>query len=542
MKIIGAAVGNCVHVAGILSFLGLASSLGHETIFLGPATSVDKLLSAAVETEADMIAVSYRLTPSTARSIFKEIKRKIPQYGLTSRTFVFGGTPQVGKIAEEFDFFDKIFLTADQREAVDYLKGNEKRRLKGEMPAQTLVERIKENAPYPILRHHFGLPTLDETIEGIKKISESGTLDVLSLAPDQNTQQFFFNPDKMKKELSGAGGVPLRREEDFLRVYEATRRGNYPLMRCYAGTTHIVKMAKLLHKTINNAWAAIPLSWYSELDGRSERKFQEAVKENMEGIRWNASQGLPVEINEPHQWSLRNAHDTIFVTMAYVAACVAKKLGVKTYVSQYMMNTPAGLSPKMDLAKMLATKELIHTLEDENFHVITEVRPGLMAFPPDMDEAKGQLSFSIAEAMFLNPQIVHVVAFTEADHAAHADEIVQSMKIARRVIEESVKGLPDISADPVIRKRIEILKEDSLLLIEGIRELSDSKDPLLEPETYHSALKMGYLDTPNFVGSSVGLGKISTAIVDGKCEVVDPKTGKVIRERERIQKLRSEAR
>lgn len=542
MKIIGAAVGNCVHVAGILSFLGLANSLGHETIFLGPATSIDKLLSEAAARKADIIAVSYRLTPSTARSIFEEIKRKIPQYRLTKCVFVFGGTPQVGKIAEEFDFFDKVFSTADQREVIDYFKGNKKRHSKGEIPAQTLIERIEENAPYPILRHHFGLSTLDETIEGIKEISESETLDVLSLAPDQNTQQFFFEQEKMKEELSGAGGVPLRSEEDFLKVYEASRRGNYPLMRCYAGTTHVVEMAKLLHKTINNAWAAIPLSWYNELDGRSERKFVNAMAENMDGIKWNAQHGIPVEINEPHQWSLRNAHDAIFVTMAYIAAYVAKNLGVETYVSQYMMNTPAGLSPKMDLAKMLATKELIHTLEDKNFHVITEVRPGLMAFPSDMDEAKGQLSFSVAQAMFLNPQIVHVVAFTEADHAAHADEIIQSLKISRRVIEESVKGLPDVSKDPEIRKRIEVLKEDSLFLIEKIRELSDSKDPLLEPQTYYSALKMGYLDTPNFVGSSIGLGKVSAVIVDGKCEAVDPKTGKVMRERERIQKLQNKAR
>ncbi len=541
MKIIGAAVGNCVHVAGILSFLGLASSLGHDTIFLGPATSVDKLLNAAVETGADMIAVSYRLTPSTSRRIFEEIKRKISKYGLTNCLFVFGGTPKVGKIAEEFDFFDKIFSKADQREVIDYLNGNKKRRLKGEMPAQTLVKRIEESAPYPLLRHHFGLSNLDKTVEGIKKLSNSGILDIISLAPDQNAQQFFFEPEKMKKELSGAGGVPLRNEQDFLKAYEASRSENYPLMRCYSGTTHIIEMAKLLHETINNAWAAIPLSWYNELDGRSERKFVDAFKENMEGIRWNARQGLPVEINEPHQWSLRNAHDTIFVTMAYIAAYIAKKLGVKNYVSQYMMNTPAGLSPRMDLAKMLAVKELMRTLEDENFHVITEVRPGLMAFPPDMDEAKGQLSFSVAEAMFLNPQIVHVVAFTEADHAAHADEIIQSLKIARRVIEESVKGLPDISKDPEIRERIEILKEDSLFLTEKIRELSSSKNSLLEPKTYYKALRIGYLDTPNFIGSSVGLGKISTAIVDGKCEAVDPKNGKVIREQERIKKLHSEA-
>ncbi len=535
MKIVGAAVGNCVHVAGILSFMGIARSLGHETIFLGPATPVDKLLGAAVETKADMIAVSYRLTPSVAREIFKEIEEKISKYGLEDRIFIFGGTAQVAEVAREFDFFDRVFSTEREREIVDFLKGDKEKSSEPMIPAQTLIERIKENAPYPVIRHHFGLPTFEETLKGIKEIADSGTVDVISVAPDQNTQQYFFEPKKMKKELSGAGGVPLRSKEDFKRIYEATRRGNYPIMRCYAGTTHIVKMAELLHKMIHNAWAAIPLCWYNELDGRSKRKFTEAVSENMEGIKWNAKHDIPVEINEPHQWGLRNAHDTLFVAMAYVAAYVAKKLGVKNYVAQYMMNTPAGLSPKMDLAKMIAAKKLITSLEDEEFKVITEVRPGLMAFPADMDRAKGQLAFSITEAMELEPQIVHVVSFTEADHVARAHEIIQSAKIARQVIEECVKGLPNIENDPEIINRVKVLEDDAHVLIDAIRKLSNAQDPLLDPNTYHAALKMGYLDTPNFSGSTIGLGKISTAIVDGKCEVVDPRTGRIIRERERIK-------
>lgn len=538
MKIVGAAVGNCVHVAGILSFMGIARSLGHETIFLGPATPVDKLLGAAVETEADMVAISYRLTPSVAREIFKEIEKKISKYGLRGRIFVFGGTAQVAKVAHEFDFFSKVFSTEGQREIVDFLKGGKERLLETTIPAQTLVERIKESAPYPIIRHHFGLPTLEETLEGIKEIADSKTIDVISLAPDQNAQQYFFEPKEMKKELSGAGGVPLRTEGDFKRIYEATRRGNYPIMRCYSGTAHIVEMAELLNRVIHNAWAAIPLCWYNELDGRSERKFTDAVSENMEGIRWNARHNIPVEINEPHQWGLRNAHDALFVAMAYVSAYVAKKLGVKIYIAQYMMNTPPGLSPKMDLAKMMAAKKLIHTLEsDGGFKVITEVRPGLMAFPTDMDKAKGQLAFSITEAMELEPQIVHVVSFTEADHVARAHEIIQSAKIARQVIEESVKGLPHIENDPEVRDRIEILEDDARVLIDAIRKLSNAQDPLLDPNTYYAALKIGYLDTPNFSGSTVGLGEISTAIVDGKCEVVNPRTGRIIREHERVKSI-----
>ncbi len=537
MKIVGAAVENCVHVAGILAFLGIARDLGYETIFLGPATPTDKLLGAGVETKADIIAISYRLTPSVAREIFKQIEEKIPQYGLENRRFIFGGTPAVAEVAKEFKFFDRVFSTEGQREIIKYLKGTDEKQT-FRIPVQNLIERIKENDPYPLIRHHFGLSSLDQTIEGIEKISDSKTVDVISLAPDQNTQQFFFEPDKMDSALDGAGGVPVRSERDFEKLYNATRRGNYPLMRVYSGTTHLIKMAKLLQRTVKNAWAAIPLSWYNELDGRSDRKFVEAVKENMEAIRWHAQRGIPVEINEPHQWGLRSVHDVIFVTMGYLAAYVAKKSGVKNYIAQYMFNTPAGLSPKMDLAKMMATKAMIESLISDDFNVITEVRPGLMAFPADLDEAKGQLAFSISETLFIKPQIVHVVAFTEADHASNADEVIESSKIARKVVEESLKGLPDIQGDRDITERIKILKSEAKILLDAMRLLSKSEDPFLDPQTYDSAVRLGYLDAPNFIGSKIAKGLVSTAIINGSCEVVNPKTGEVIREKERLESIR----
>ena len=43
-KILAAALGNCVHVAGVLHFLNLARQSGYETVFLGPAVEVDRLI------------------------------------------------------------------------------------------------------------------------------------------------------------------------------------------------------------------------------------------------------------------------------------------------------------------------------------------------------------------------------------------------------------------------------------------------------------------------------------------------------------------
>ena len=44
--ILGAALGECVHVAGVLNFLRLAEQEGYRTLFTGPATSIPDLLAA----------------------------------------------------------------------------------------------------------------------------------------------------------------------------------------------------------------------------------------------------------------------------------------------------------------------------------------------------------------------------------------------------------------------------------------------------------------------------------------------------------------
>lgn len=58
MKILGAAIGNCVHVAGVFRFLSLAEIEGHDTVFLGPAVSIDKLMRETKKHNPDVIGVS----------------------------------------------------------------------------------------------------------------------------------------------------------------------------------------------------------------------------------------------------------------------------------------------------------------------------------------------------------------------------------------------------------------------------------------------------------------------------------------------------
>src|SRR5690606_14170697 len=161
--------------------------------------------------------------------------------------------------------------------------------------------------------------------------------------------------------------------------------------------------ADLLKRTINNAWCAVPLFWYSELDKRGPRKLKDAIAENQQVMKWHGERNIPVEVKDPHHWSLRDVHDAIGVTAAYLAAYNAKAMGVKDYVAQYMFNVPAFISPEMDLAKMLAKIELVESLQDDNFKVYRQARAGLASFPADLSQAKGQLAASAYLALAIKP-------------------------------------------------------------------------------------------------------------------------------------------
>jgi len=536
-KIVGASIGNDIHVAGLLNFLNLAKKEGYEIHYLGGAVPIEKLIGAIIEVDPQIVAISYRLGEEPLRNLLNELIEKLKEIKKSGVVFVFGGTIETGKVAREYGIFERVFDGSEEiEEVLNFLKGREREIRKEDYP-QTLWERVEFKKPYPLIRHHIGLQTLEETIEEVKKLAESKLLDIISIAPDQNCQSYFFEKEKMDEKLSGAGGAPIRSEDDFRKLYEASRRGNYPLMRCYSGTRNIVKFSKLLKETINNAWAAIPIFWYSELDRRSDRELLSAIKENIDGIKWNGESGVPVEVNDSHQWELRNAHDTLAVADSYLVAYIAKKLGVKHYVQQYMLNSPPNLSPKMDIAKSLARKELVESLQDENFKVYTMIRTGLLSYPSDPYQAMGQLVASMFYGSYLKPHIIHVVSYTEAIKRATSKEIIESVKMVKRAYLLAESGLPDFIQDREIKNRVEELKEEALYLIDKIKELGRGKeDPLLDPETLYNAVKSGIFDAPGLVGFSVAKGIIRCEVINGANYAVD-ENGKILKEKDRLSRL-----
>ncbi len=539
-KILGASAGNCVHVAGILNFLKLAERYGYETLFLGPAVSVEKISEAIKQHNPDLIAISYRLTPEVLKKLLIALKKEVEKNRWQDKTFIFGGTPPTAEVARQSGLFEATFGGLESPEDItSFLKGKAEKAKKDKIPPQNLVDRISLKGSYPLLRHHFGLPTVEATVKGAKEIALSETVDVISIGPDQNAQESFFRPDQMKKGQDGAGGVALRKPEELEAIYKATRCGNYPLLRCYSGTRDLLKWAEMSLKTINIAWGAVPLCWYNQLDGRSDREPVDSIAENQQAMKWYAEHKIPLEVNESHHWSLRDAHDTVAVAAAFLAAYNAKKMGITHYVAQYMFNSPAQTSPLMDLAKMLAKIELIESLHDKNFTSIRQTRTGLSCLSPDPDVAKGQLSSSCSFQMALGPKIIHVVGFCEADHAATPQDIIESAKIILGIIENFSLGAPQILDDPMIIRRKEELVEEAKYLLQALKNLAADKvkDPWTDPKTLAQAIQKGLLDAPHLAGNPYAAGRVITQIREGACYAVDPRSGKLLNEKERISRV-----
>ena len=558
--VVAAALGECVHVAGVSNFLRLAEAAGWQTVFLGPAVPIQDVLEAARREKADLVGVSYRLTPETGERLLGQFAEEASTLYVQGVRFAFGGTPPVAERASRLGFFERVFDGSEMPEEVlAYLKGQTSPGETATDYPQSMVERIRAKAPYPILRHHFGLPSMEATLRGIEKIAEAKALDVISLGTDQEAQVNFFHPERQDKRRTGAGGVPVRSAGDFQALYAASRRGNFPLLRTYSGTDDFVRLAEMYVRTINIAWCAIPLFWFNRMDGRGPWDLEGSIREHQGLMRWYGEGGRPVELNEPHHWAMRDAPDVIFVVSAFLSAYNARQAGVRDYIAQLMFNSPPGLSDAMDLAKMLAVLEMVGTLTphpstlpgtrpggrgagcEGEFRIWKQARSGLLSYPLEPNAARGHLSASIYLQMALKPDIVHIVGHTEAHHAATAGDVIEASQMARRAIENAVRGAPDMHADPAVQQRKEELKAEAGITLEAIRNLAAPgvEDAWTDPASLAKAVTSGILDAPQLKNNPFGRGQIRTHIVNGMCVAVDA-DGRPLSEAERLARLGKE--
>jgi methylmalonyl-CoA mutase cobalamin-binding subunit len=539
--VVAGALGECVHVAGVSNFLRLAEQVGWRVVFLGPAVPIERVIEAAREEKADLVGVSYRLTPENGERLLADFAETADGLRTSGVRFAFGGTPPVAEKADKLGFFEATFDGSETTaQVLAYLKGQTAAELRPEDYPQTTIDRIKWKAPFPLIRHHFGLPDFDHTETDIAQIADSGVLDVISLGIDQDAQEHFFRPERQDKRRQGAGGVPVRSAEDYRKMYQATRRGNFPLMRTYSGTDDFIRLAEMYLETINIAWAAVPLYWFNQMDGRGPWGLEESIRMHQELMAWYGQHDVPVEANEAHHWGMRDASDVVFVVSAYLAAYNARAYGVKDHIVQMMFNSPPGLSDAMDLAKMVAVKRLTSALQKPDFRLWWQTRTGLLSYPLNQEAARAHLATSIYLQMSIRPHIVHVVGYPEADHAVIGTEVIESCRMAQRAIEQALRSGLDLTELPNVQTRANELLSEAQVLIEAIQNLGQDgeTDPLADAGVLARAVQTGLLDAPQLKNNPYGRGIDHTRIDSlGACVSVNPLSGDAILEKSRIEAI-----
>ena len=570
-RVMVGAIGKCVHNLGVETFANWMQDLdqGYVAIKLGPAVPIREVVNKIREARPEVVGVSMRLGDLHLDKLISEFVEMVTKYGLHPRDsgirYSFGGLRpaanlvramtglpleedrflrQVEKhydleaVAKEYQhkqdfqgFFELVvddFVTMEELEvfAHQHSAGYGQHEF---LWSDYLVERIRqvrERENRPVMRAHIGIAaeTIEPTVEAIEKLADAGTLEIVSLAPDQTSQEllakFIRGEEDPSKYLSGQGGAPIRTIEDLERLKSATQRGNFPMARIYTGTDELVDLAHLWEEHLNICFPAVPIFFYNELDGRGPISIRDGFDEHFRTIEYWAKQGKPLEINDPHQWGLRYATDDMQVTDHVLSAVIALKKGIKNYVMQMMFELPPEISALDDLAKMKAAYELAEPLTRHfDFRIHRQTRSGLPSFPPNLNQAKGHLAFGIYTQLYMDPDILHVVTHSEAHHEASADDIIESCEIVKQVCVDFAKGnVPHIWEDPTIKERITELKQGAMYNVlhgallggyEGpIRPenfFDWANEPQEDPQKNFGTMLLSLIDEANYSTSICGL-------------------------------------
>ncbi len=570
-RVMVGAIGKCVHNLGVEGFADWMEDLdlGYVSVKLGPAVPIREVVNKIREARPEVVGVSMRLGDLHVDKLITEFVETATEVGLHPREtgirYTFGGlrpaanlvramtgmpleddrfireeeahydlqaVAKTYKAKKDFQGFFEIvvddFVTMEELEEFARRKRTVRQTDRVQW-SDYLVERIRqvrERENRPIIRAHIGIAadTIEPTIEAIEKLAEAAAFEVVSLAPDQTSQEllakFIRGEEDPDKYLAGQGGAPIRTIEDLQRLKAASQRGNYPLTRIYTGTDELLELAKYWEQHLNMAFPAVPIFFYNELDGRGPISIRDGFDEHFRTIEWWAEQGKPVEINDPHQWGLRYASDDMQVVDHVLSGVIALKKGVKNYVQQMMFELPPEISALDDLAKMKAAYELIEPLTRHyDFNILKQTRSGLPSFPPNLNQAKGHLAFGIYTQLYMEPDILHVVTHSEAHHEASADDIIESCEIVKQVCWDFAKGnVPQIWEEPTVKQRLQELKLTALYNLfhgallggyDGPITLDTwcewARDPEEDPEKNFETLLLSLIDEANYPTGTCGL-------------------------------------
>ncbi len=401
--------------------------------------------------------------------------------------------------------------------------------------SDTLAARIAHNRKLnrlPLIRVHVGPynPNYKEALlefrSWLRTLAVSALLDIVSIGSSQLSQSDFGTDWRNKPN---GGGVPINTESDLREIWEVSRP---MLVRTYAGTRNIPQLAHIYEETINIAWHALSFWWFNRIDGRGPYSVKENLEQHIETLKYIASTGKPFEPNIPHHFSFRGGDDYTYVLSSYLAAITAKKMGVRYFVLQTMLNTPKYTWGVQDLAKARALLLLIRELENANFKVFLQPRAGLDYFSPDLEKAKIQLA-SVTAMMddiepenTLSPDIIHVVSYSEAVKLATPEIINESILISLHALKEYRKQkklgrMDNMKNNPEVEQRtLDLVNE-----VKAIRQLIEKHIPNpYSADGLYTIFNKGIMPVPYLWEGRDEFKeavKWKTAIVDGGVKVVD---------------------
>ena len=418
----------------------------------------------------------------------------------------------------------------------------------------TLVERIlcnKKHTDMPLVRVHAGpynpnyLEAKKEFLSWLKILAETKYLDIISIGTSQLSQSNF---GEEWGDKHNGGGVPINSEADFYDVWKASRP---MLVRTYAGTKNIPRLAEIYEKTINISWHALSFWWFNELDGRGAYTVKNNLQQHFDTVKYIAKTGKPLEANVPHHFAFRGGDDYTYVLSGYLAAIAAKKMGIRYFVVQTMLNTPKYTWGVQDLAKARTLIRLIRELECENFMAYLQPRAGLDFFSPDLEKAKVQLASVTAMMDDIepnnpdSPDLMHVVSYCEAVKLATPEFINESIQIALSSLSayrecKKHDGF-DMSFEKEVQQRSDIMYKKIKTIVVM---LENSIADLYSPNGFYMLFKLGILTAPylwNCRDEYADVVKWKTDFVDGGVAVVDD-SGNVIDPVDRVREILSNKR
>lgn len=378
----------------------------------------------------------------------------------------------------------------------------------------TLELRLKHNFKagfQPLIRAHSGPFNAEKTREKCleeyqiwcRQLADAGLLDILSIGTSQLSQSNFG--ENWDGKING-GGVPVNSEKEYIDIWNASRP---MLVRTYSGTSKIRELAEIYEKTINISWHALSLWWFDELDGRGPNTLYKNLCEHVRTIEYIAQTHKPLETNVSHHFAFRGCDDITYVLSGYLAARTAKEKGIRTFVLQNMLNTPRSTWGIQDLAKGRALLKLVKELEDDEFRVILQTRAGLDFFKPDIEYAKIQLAAvtammdDIDPFNIYNPEIIHVVSYSEALFLATPEILNDSIRITRSALDNyrelKRRGLTaNVLTDDIMQREDTIVKAVKTI----IKVMEENIESLYSPDGLYMAFIEGWLPVPDLWSDS----------------------------------------